>query len=100
MLLGVVVGAVCAYAVGLKYKLKYDDSLDVVGVHLVGGALGAVSLGILARYPAAGTKQGQGILYGHHSLKQLGLQALAPVVVGLYSFIMAWIIGKIIDKTM
>jgi Amt family ammonium transporter len=100
VLLGVIAGSVCAYAVGLKYKLKYDDSLDVVGVHLVGGVIGAVSLGILSRYPVAGTKQGQGLLYGDHSFKQLGLQALAPVVVGLYSFAVAWILGKIIDKTM
>jgi Amt family ammonium transporter len=100
VLLGAIAGAICAYAVGLKYKLKYDDSLDVVGVHLVGGLLGAVSLGILSRYPVSGTKQGQGFLYGSHSFKQLGLQALAPVVIGLYSFIVAWIIGKIIDKTM
>ncbi|MCW2940453.1 MAG: ammonia channel protein [Actinomycetia bacterium] len=99
MLLGVVVGAVCAYAVGLKYKLGFDDSLDVVGVHLVGGALGALSLGILARYATAGTAQGQGLLYGHHGFKQLGLQALGPVAIGLYSFCMAWVIGKIIDKT-
>jgi Amt family ammonium transporter len=99
VVLGALAGAICAYAVGLKYKLNYDDSLDVVGVHLVGGLLGAVSLGILSRYPVADTKQGQGVLYGDHSLRQLGLQALAPVVIGLYSFLMAWIIGKVIDKT-
>jgi Amt family ammonium transporter len=100
VLLGALAGAICAYAVGLKYKLGYDDSLDVVGVHLVGGLLGAVSLGILARYPVSDTKQGQGLLYGSHSFRQLLIQASAPVIIGLYSFAMAWIIGKIIDKTM
>jgi ammonium transporter, Amt family len=98
VVLGAVVGAVCAYAVGLKYKLGFDDSLDVVGVHMVGGALGAISLGILAVYPVL-PGQGKGLLYGAHSFSQLGKQAVGPIAVGLYSFAMAWIIGKIIDKT-
>ncbi|MEU8270436.1 ammonium transporter [Sphaerisporangium sp. NPDC049002] len=98
IVIGAIAGAVCAYAVGLKYKAGFDDSLDVVGVHLVGGALGAISLGFFAAYPFL-EQQGKGLFYGG-SLKQLGLQVLGPVVVGLYSFILAWIIGKIIDKTM
>ncbi|WP_248960539.1 ammonium transporter [Sphaerisporangium perillae] len=98
VVLGLVAGAVCAYAVGLKYKLGYDDSLDVVGVHLVGGALGAISLGFLAAYPFL-DPQAKGLFYGG-GFTQLGRQVLGPVVVGLYSFILAWIIGKIIDKTM
>ena len=99
VVLGAIAGAVCAYAVGLKYKLGFDDSLDVVGVHLVGGAIGAISLGFLAAYPVAGTAQATGLLYGG-GFTQLGRQILGPVVVGLYSFAAAWIIGKIIDKTM
>jgi ammonium transporter, Amt family len=98
VVIGFLAGAVCAYAVGLKYRFGYDDSLDVVGVHLVGGALGAVSLGFLARYPFLDS-QSEGLLYGDHSFKQLGLQVLGPVAVGLYSFIAAWVIGTIIDKT-
>ncbi|MCC5575039.1 ammonium transporter [Microtetraspora sp. AC03309] len=98
VVLGAIAGAVCAYAVGLKYRFGFDDSLDVVGVHLVGGAIGAVALGIIARYPFADGQE-KGLLYGG-PLSQLGVQALGPVVVGLYSFAMAWIIGKIIDKTM
>jgi Amt family ammonium transporter len=97
-LLGILAGAVCAYAVGLKYKLGYDDSLDVVGVHLVGGALGAVSLGFIAVHPFL-DPQAVGLFYGG-GFTQLGRQVLAPIAVGGYSFIMAWIIGKIIDKTM
>jgi Amt family ammonium transporter len=97
--LGAVTSAVCCYAVGLKYKIGFDDSLDVVGVHMVGGALGALSLGILAVYPTAGTKQGKGLLYGSHTFEQLGKQALGPVAVGVYSFVLAWIIGTVIDKT-
>jgi ammonium transporter, Amt family len=95
--LGFVAGAGCSYAVGLKYKAGFDDSLDVVGVHLVGGAIGAVSLGFIARYPFL-DQQSQGLFYGA-GLKQLGLQVLGPVAVGGYSFVMAFIIGKVIDKT-
>ncbi|MFC4535846.1 ammonium transporter [Sphaerisporangium dianthi] len=98
MVIGAIAGAVCAYAVGLKYKLGYDDSLDVVGVHLVGGALGAISLGFFAAYPFL-EPQAKGLFYGG-GVTQLGRQILGPVVVGLYSFVLAWIIGKIIDKTM
>ncbi|MFD0691249.1 ammonium transporter [Actinomadura fibrosa] len=97
IVLGAIAGTACAYAVGLKYKLGYDDSLDVVGVHLVGGAIGAISLGFLAAYPFL-PDQHKGLFYGGGA-HQLGLQALGPVVIGLYSFIMAWIIGKIIDVT-
>src|SRR3978361_307845 len=50
VVLGLLAGAICALAVGLKWKLGFDDALDVVGVHLVGGALGAVSLGFLSNY--------------------------------------------------
>lgn len=96
--IGALAGAACAYAVGLKYKFGYDDSLDVVGVHLVGGALGAISLGFFAAYPFL-DPQAEGLFYGG-GLTQLGRQILGPVVVGIYSFVLAWIIGKIIDKTM
>jgi Amt family ammonium transporter len=98
ILLGLAAGALCCCAIGLKHKLGFDDSLDVVGVHLVGGAFGAISLGFLAAYPLV-AGQRKGLFYGG-GVKQLGVQVLAPVVVGLYSFAVAWILGKIIDKTM
>jgi Amt family ammonium transporter len=98
MLLGLIAGAACAYAVGLKYKFNFDDSLDVVGVHLVGGVIGAVSLGFLAVYPFL-PQQNKGLI-GGEGFTQLGLQILGPVAVGGYSFVVTWIIGKIIDKTM
>ncbi|MFG1949116.1 ammonium transporter [Nonomuraea sp. NPDC048826] len=97
-LIGLVAGAVCAFAVGLKYKLNYDDSLDVVGVHLVGGVIGAVALGFVAAYPAT-DDQSTGLFYGG-GFGQLGLQVLGPVAVGLYSFVVTWILGTIINKTM
>jgi Amt family ammonium transporter len=98
MVIGLIAGTVCAYAVGLKYKLGYDDSLDVVGVHLVGGVIGAVSLGFLAVYPFL-PQQSKGLFYGD-GVGQLGLQVLGPISIGGYSFIVTWIVAKIIDKTM
>ncbi|GLX98097.1 ammonium transporter [Herbidospora sp. NBRC 101105] len=97
-LIGLLAGAICAYAVGLKYKLGFDDSLDVVGVHLVGGVIGAVALGFVAAYPFL-DGQKVGLFYGG-GWSQLGLQVLGPVAVGGYSFIVTYVIGKIIDKTM
>ena len=98
ILLGLLAGAICCCAIGLKHRLGFDDSLDVVGVHLVGGAFGAISLGFLAAYPLL-DGQRKGLFYGG-GVTQLGVQALGPVAVGLYSFTVAWILGKIIDKTM
>ena len=98
IVLGLLAGAVCCYAIGLKHRLGFDDALDVVGVHLVGGALGAVSLGFLAAYPLV-SGQRKGLFYGG-GVAQLGVQVLGPVAVGLYSFTIAWILAKIIDKTM
>ncbi|MGC5012647.1 ammonium transporter [Streptosporangium sp. DT93] len=98
LVIGLLAGAACSFAVGLKYRFGYDDSLDVVGVHLVGGVVGAVALGFLAAYPVL-DQQSEGLFYGG-GLKQLGLQILGPVAVGAYSFIVTWIIAKIIDKVM
>jgi Amt family ammonium transporter len=97
IILGALVGGICAVAVGLKYKLGFDDSLDVVGVHLVGGASGAILIGFFATATVTGGANG---LFFGGGLTQLGKQTLAVVVVGLYSFILSWIIGKVIDKTM
>ncbi|GAA1014669.1 ammonium transporter [Acrocarpospora pleiomorpha] len=96
--IGILAGGICAFAVGLKYKLNYDDSLDVVGVHLVGGVIGAVALGFVAAYPFADGQE-KGILVGG-PISQLGVQILGPVAVGLYSFVVTYILGKIVDKTM
>ena len=94
--IGVFAGVLCALAIGLKYKLGYDDSLDVVGVHLVGGIVGTLLIGFLATDLApAGVN---GLLYGG-GLDQLGKQAIGVVSVLAYSFIIALILGFIIKKT-
>lgn len=91
IVLGILAGAVCALAIDLKFKLGFDDSLDVVGIHLVGGLLGTLYIGIF----------GSGIgLIDTGSFKQLGVQALAGFGIGIYSFGLAWVIGTVIQKTM
>jgi Amt family ammonium transporter len=82
--------------VGLKYKLGYDDSLDVVGVHLVGGIVGTLLIGILGTAKApAGV---DGLLYGG-GVDQLWRQALAAGAVMAFSFVLAYVIGTAIEKT-
>src|SRR6201995_3786498 len=98
IVLGLAAGALCCVAIGIKHKLGFDDALRLVGVHLVGGAFGAISLGFLPAYPLL-DGQRKGLFYGG-GIHQLGVQVLGPVAVGLYSFTVAWILGKIIDKTM
>ncbi len=97
LVLGLLAGAACALAVGLKYRLGIDDSLDVVGVHLVGGLAGTLFIGLAAdpNSPAGG----QGLFYGG-GLGLLGIQAIAAGAVMVYSFVMAYAIGWIINKTM
>ncbi|MER5454071.1 ammonium transporter [Micromonospora sp. NPDC002389] len=95
--LGLIAGAVCALAVGLKYKLKYDDSLDVVAVHMVGGIIGSLLIGFLAIEVLAG-EGNAGLLYGG-GIKLLGLQTIGVVAVLAYSFVVAYIIGFAIEKT-
>jgi Amt family ammonium transporter len=87
---GLIAGVLCALAVGLKYKLGYDDSLDVVGVHLVGGVVGCLLIGLLAT-------EG-GLFYGD-GLELLGKQAVAIVAVMGYSLVLTFVIGKLIDMT-
>jgi len=96
--IGLLAGILCALAVGLKYKLGYDDSLDVVGVHLVGGMVGSLLIGLFATTLSGGTGDVNGLLYGG-GLAQLGKQAVAAFAVLAYSFVLSWIIGFAIHKT-
>jgi Amt family ammonium transporter len=96
IILGAVAGVLCALAVGLKYSLGYDDSLDVVGVHLVGGLWGTLAVGLLATEAApAGVS---GLFYGG-GLDQLWRQAVGAFAVLLYSGILTLIIGFALHKT-
>jgi Amt family ammonium transporter len=95
--IGLVAGGVCAWAVGLKYKLGYDDSLDVVGVHLVGGIVGTVLIGVFSTAEGAGGVDG--LLYGG-GFGSLGDQTLGVVVAVLYSGILTTVIALAIKYTM
>ena len=97
LVIGIAAGAICALAVGLKYKLGFDDSLDVVGVHLVGGVVGTLLIGLFAT-TTANSAGGNGLFYGG-GLNQLWRQAVAAFAVMIYSFVLAYIIGWIINKT-
>jgi Amt family ammonium transporter len=97
VVIGLISGIVCALAVGLKYKINFDDSLDVVGIHLVGGLWGSLSIGFFGS--AAVNSIGlNGIVYGGGT-DLLGKQAFGAFFVLGYSFIATLIIGFIIDKT-
>ena len=97
ILIGAVAGVVCALAVGLKYRFGYDDSLDVVGVHMIGGIWGTLSVGLFA---SASTTAGvDGLFYGG-GLDQLWRQAVGAFAVLLYSFVVTYVIGTVIQKTM
>ena len=97
MAIGAIASAACAYAVSLKYKLGYDDSLDVVGLHLVAGLIGSIFIGFFATSSApAGV---DGLFYGGGS-EQLVKQVIASFAVLAYSFIATWLIAKVIDRTM
>jgi Amt family ammonium transporter len=96
--LGVVAGGLCALAVGLKYRFGYDDSRDVVGVHLVGGLVGTIGVGFLAA--PSSVAGATGILYGGGAdgFALLGKQTVAVLSVAAFSFTMAFLIGKVIDR--
>lgn len=89
LVLGVIVGALCAMAVGLKYRFGYDDSLDVVGVHLVGGLTGTILIGFLAK--------DTGLLYGH-GINQLIVQVLVALCAVIFSLVMTAVCWFIVSK--
>ncbi|MFF9343576.1 ammonium transporter [Streptomyces sp. NPDC014773] len=95
--IGAVAGLVCAMAVGLKYKFGYDDSLDVIGVHLVGGVIGSLLVGFFAT--GGVQSEAKGLFYGG-GLEQLGKQAVGVLAVLAYSLIASAVLALVIDKTM
>lgn len=91
IVLGLFAGVVCALAIDLKFRFGFDDSLDVVGIHLVGGLIGTLAIGVI------GTDVG--FLFGG-GFDQLVAQAIGAGAVLVYSFVMALVIGLVIEKTM
>ena len=95
--IGAIAGAACAYAVGLKFRFKLDDSLDVVGVHLVGGIVGTLLIGLFSTSAGAGGVDG--LFYGG-GFASLGDQALGALIAILWSGFFTAIIGFSIKYTM
>ncbi|MCL6105622.1 MAG: ammonium transporter [Actinobacteria bacterium] len=94
-IIGLLAGAICSLAVNIKFKFKLDDALDVGAVHLVGGVIGTLAVGIFGTALIGGAN---GLLYGG-GFKLLGDQALAVVSVAAFSFVVSWILAKVIDMT-
>ncbi|CAB4679250.1 MAG: ammonium transporter [Actinobacteria bacterium] len=97
VVIGLIAGGICSAAVALKYRLGFDDSLDVVGVHLVGGIVGCLSIGFFGS-TAVNALGANGIFYGG-GVALLGKQALGVVAVGGYSFIVTLLLGYAIKFT-
>lgn len=98
VLLGLAAGALCALAVGLKYTLGYDDSLDVVGVHFVGGWIGSLWIGLFGSAGISELVTDEGLFYGG-GVTQLGKQAAGSAIVSVYSFVIAAVLALAIEKT-
>ena len=97
VLIGLAAGALCYAAVMMKGRFGYDDSLDVVGVHCVGGTLGTLATGLFAT-TAVNAAGANGLFFGNP--RQLAVQALAAGVILLYSFVATWVLLKVLDRVM
>ena len=98
IIIGLIAGVVCFTAVNMKSRLGYDDSLDVVGIHGVGGLVGSLLLGIFASkaYNPGGV---DGLLAGG-GFSQLFAQFFGVVVVGIYAFVVSWVLVKVLHSSM
>ena len=95
IIVGVLSGAVCAYAISWKFRFKYDDALDVVGIHMVGGIVGCLALGFIASSAVPGG--GDAGLFHGGGVGLLAAQVISVLGVMLYTFVVTWIIAKVID---
>jgi Amt family ammonium transporter len=95
--IGLLAGICCYYAVSLKNRLGFDDSLDVVGIHGLGGLLGTVCLGIFAS-KTVNPAGADGLLAGNAGF--LFTELFGILVVGTYAFVISWILLKLINATM
>lgn len=97
ILIGFAAGVLCVLAIGLKFRFKYDDSLDVIGVHLVGGIVGALLLGFFADSKVNKSVVNEGVFLGG-GFKLLWFQFVASAVTFAFSFVLSFAIAKVIDK--
>ena len=97
--IGLAVGVICYFAIQMKYVFGYDDSLDVVGVHLVGGLVGTLALGLFADANINALVVDEGAFISGGSTTLFIDQLIAAVVTIGFSFVVTMIIGKLIDLT-
>jgi len=97
IVIGFIGGVVCFIAVNSKGKFKLDDSLDVVGIHGVGGLIGTLCLGVFAS-SAVNPSGPDGLLYGNGA--QLVKQVIGVLVVGVYAFAVSWVLFKVINAAL
>ena len=96
--IGLAAGVICCYAVRLKTKAGYDDALDVVGVHFVGGLVGSLAIGLFSNPDFFGTENMEGLFFGG-GLELLAEQALANGVTIVYSFVVTVLIMLALKAT-
>ena len=101
IVLGLIAGAICAIAIDLKFKLGFDDTLDVVGIHMVGGFIGCWFLGFFAQYMPGedGVADNKTGLFLGGNADQLVAQVVCSLAVFAFSFVTAYVIGFAIEKT-
>jgi Amt family ammonium transporter len=97
VVIGLIAGILCSLASGLKYRFNLDDSLDVVGVHLVAGIWGSLAIGLFGA-SSVNSVGVDGLFYGGGT-ELLAKQTIGVALVGVYSFIATLIIGYAIEKT-
>jgi Amt family ammonium transporter len=97
ILIGLGAGVICYFAVSVKFALRYDDALDVVGVHGVGGAFGAIATGFFASM-AVNSGGADGLFYGNAG--QVVAQLVGVVATVVYSFVVSFVLLKVVDATM
>ncbi|MCC6340049.1 MAG: ammonium transporter [Acidimicrobiia bacterium] len=93
--IGLIAGAVCYFAVSLKFRFGFDDALDVIGVHLVGGLVGSLLLGFFADQTVNAAARDGVFLGGGWGL--FGEQVLAVAVTVVWSFVLTYAICRILD---
>lgn len=98
MAIGFLAGVICFYAVSLKFRFNYDDSLDVVGIHLIGGIVGSVLLGLFSS--SAINADGIDGLFEGGGVGLLFDQVVAVVVVAFFSFVVSYALAKALDATL
>jgi Amt family ammonium transporter len=95
--MGLLAGIGCYLGIMAKNRFGYDDSLDVVGIHGVGGIIGLLAAGFLAS-TAVNSGGANGLLFGNPS--QLGIQCIAVLATIVYTFVVSYLLLILVDKTM